>query len=161
LADFEFQPLGHGHERDQSDAPGDFRIVAEANRVILEQEGHHVGTTTICVMRTGESACGRATRECVNLKTQGPAIMTVTLHLPPEKEAAFKAQADARGLSLEQWMLEAADQHVPPVSFAHLQKTNPEEWARHFDAWVNSHDPNTPVLSDEAMSRDSIYPDLI
>jgi hypothetical protein len=27
--------------------------------------------------------------------------MTVTLHLPPEKEAAFKAQAVARGLSLE------------------------------------------------------------
>ena len=87
--------------------------------------------------------------------------MTVTLNLPPEKEAAFKAQAQARGLSLEQWMLEAADQQVPPVSIARLQKTDPREWARQFDAWVNSHDPNTPVLSDEAMSRESIYPDLI
>ena len=36
----------------------------------------------------------------------------------------------------------------------------PEEWVRQFDAWVNSHDPNIPVLSDEAMSRESIYPDL-
>jgi hypothetical protein len=36
--------------------------------------------------------------------------MTVTLNLPPEKEAAFKAQAQARGLSLEQWMLEVVDQ---------------------------------------------------
>ena len=44
--------------------------------------------------------------------------MTVTLNLPPEKEAAFKAQAQARGLSLEQWMLEIADQQVPPVSKA-------------------------------------------
>ena len=87
--------------------------------------------------------------------------MTVTLNLPPEKEAAFKAQARARGLSLEQWMLDVADQSVEPVSIAHLQKTNPEEWARHFDAWVDSHDPNTPVLSDEDMSRESIYPDLI
>jgi hypothetical protein len=87
--------------------------------------------------------------------------MTVTLNLPPEKEAAFLAQAQARGLSLEQWMLEVADQQVPPVSIAHLQKTDPEEWARQFDAWVNSHDPNIPVLSDEAMSRESIYPDLI
>jgi hypothetical protein len=51
--------------------------------------------------------------------------MTVTLNLPPEKEAAFKAQAQARGLSLEQWMLEVADQYVQPVSIAHLQKTNP------------------------------------
>ena len=87
--------------------------------------------------------------------------MTVTLNLPPEKEAAFKAQAQARGLSLEQWMLEVADQYVQPVSIAHLQKTNPKEWARYFDAWVDSHNPDTPVLSDEAMSRESIYPDPI
>jgi hypothetical protein len=87
--------------------------------------------------------------------------MTVTLDLPPEKEAALKAQAQARGLSLEQWMLELADQSVQPVSIAHLQKTNPEEWARQFDAWVDSHNPDTPALSDEAMSRESIYPDLI
>jgi hypothetical protein len=87
--------------------------------------------------------------------------MTVTLNLPPEKEVVFKAQARARGLSLEQWMLEVADQYVQPVSIVHLRKTNPEEWARRFDAWLDGHDPNTPVLSDEAMSRESIYPDLI
>jgi hypothetical protein len=87
--------------------------------------------------------------------------MTVILTLPPEKEAAFQAQAQALGLTVEQWMVELADQSVQPVSIAHLQRTDPEEWARHFDAWVNSHDPNTPVLSDEAMSRESIYPDLI
>ena len=87
--------------------------------------------------------------------------MTVTLNLPPEKEAAFTALALARGLSLEQWMLDIADQYIQPVSVAHLQKTNPEEWARYFDAWVDSHDPNTPVLSDEAMNRESIYPDQI
>jgi hypothetical protein len=87
--------------------------------------------------------------------------MTVTITLPPEKEAAFKAQAQARGLSLEQWMLEVAEQNVQSVSIVHLQKTNPKEWARYFDAWVDSHDPNTPVLSDEAMNRESIYPDII
>jgi hypothetical protein len=86
--------------------------------------------------------------------------MTVTLDLPPEKEAAFNAQARARGLSLEQWMLEVADQSVQPFSTAHLQKTNPQEWARQFRDWADSHDPNIPVLSDEAMSRESIYPDL-
>ena len=87
--------------------------------------------------------------------------MTVTLNLSPEKEAAFKAQAQVRGLSLEQWLLEVADQSVQIPSIAHLQKTDPQEWARYFDAWVDSHDPNTPVLSDEVMSRESIYPDLI
>jgi hypothetical protein len=53
-----------------------------------------------------------------------------------------------------------ADQQVQPLSIAHLQKTNPQEWARQFRAWADSHDPNTAVLTDEAMSRESIYPDL-
>ena len=87
--------------------------------------------------------------------------MTVTLELSPEGAAALKAQAAARGMSVEQWLLELADQLAPATSVAHQQKTNPQEWAGHFDAWVNSHDPNTPVLSDEAMSRESIYPDRI
>lgn len=86
--------------------------------------------------------------------------MTVVLNLPPEKEAVFKAQAEARGLSLEQWILDVADQHVQPVS-THLQTTNPQEWARQFRAWAEGHDPNLPVLSDEAMSRESIYPDPV
>lgn len=47
------------------------------------------------------------------------------------------------------------------LRYARLQKTNPREWARYFDAWVDSHDLNTPVLSDEAMSRKSIYPDPV
>jgi hypothetical protein len=85
--------------------------------------------------------------------------MALTIELSPESEAALRAQAQARGLTIEQWLVEVAEQHAPPASIAHLQKTNPQEWARHFDAWVNSHDPNTPVLSDEAMSRESIYPD--
>ena len=85
--------------------------------------------------------------------------MTLMLELPPEKEAAFRAQAQARGPSVEEWMLEVAGQHVPPQSVAHLQKTNPAEWARHFDAWVDRHRPDLPVLSDEPMSRERIYPD--
>jgi len=85
--------------------------------------------------------------------------MTVTLQLPPEREAALKAQAAARGMSVEQWLLELTEQFAPSGSIAHLQITNPKEWARQFRAWADSHDPNTPVLSDEAMSRESIYPD--
>ena len=80
--------------------------------------------------------------------------MNVTIELSEEKAAALKAQADAQGLTIERWLEQIAEQHAQPVSIAHLQKTNPKEWARQFDAWVDSHDPNTPVLSDEAMSRE-------
>ena len=60
--------------------------------------------------------------------------MTVTLNPPPGKEAAFQAQAQARGLTVEQWMLELADQSVQPVSIAHLRRTRPQERARRFRA---------------------------
>ena len=87
--------------------------------------------------------------------------MTLTLELSPEREAALKAQAQARGMSVEQWLLELAEQIAPSTSIAHLQKTNPKEWARQFHEWAESHDRTTPLLSDEAISRESIYPDRI
>ena len=85
--------------------------------------------------------------------------MTVTLELSPERKAALTTQAQARGMSLEQWLLELTEQFVAPTSIAHLQKTNPKEWARQFHAWAESHDRTTPLLSDESISRDSICPD--
>lgn len=85
--------------------------------------------------------------------------MTVTIELSDEKAAAVKAQAAALGLTVEEWLRQLAEQSAVYPSIVHLQKTDPEEWARQFHEWVDSHDPNTPVLSDEAMSRESIYPD--
>ena len=87
--------------------------------------------------------------------------MNLTIELPDEKVAALRAQAEAHGLTVERWLEQIAEQHAQPASIVHLQKTNPKEWARQFDAWVDSHDSNTPVLSDEAMTRESIYTDRI
>jgi hypothetical protein len=84
--------------------------------------------------------------------------MNLTIEIPDEKAALLKTQAEAHGLTIERWLEQIAVQHAEPVSIAHLQKTNPKEWYRQFRAWADSHDPNTPVLSDEAMSRESIYP---
>jgi hypothetical protein len=87
--------------------------------------------------------------------------MTVMIELPPEKEAVLKAQARAQGLTIEQWLLSLAEQYGQPGSIAHLQRTDPAEWARRFDAWMDSQDPGRPVISDAAMSRDSLYPDRV
>jgi len=87
--------------------------------------------------------------------------MTLTIELTPEREAALKAQAQARGLSVEEWLLEIAEQLAPSGSIVHLQKSNPKEWMRQFRAWAESHDRTTPLLSDEAVGRESIYPDRI
>ena len=87
--------------------------------------------------------------------------MTVTIQIPDDIAALYQRQAEARGLTVERWLMELAEQNAPVSSIAHLQTTNPKEWARQFRIWADGHDPKTPVLSDEAMSRESIYPDRI
>jgi len=89
--------------------------------------------------------------------------MNLTIELSDEKAAALIAEAAAHGLTVERWIEQIAEQHVEtqPASIAHLQKTDPKEWARRFHEWAESHDRTTPPLSDEAISRESIYPDRI
>lgn len=36
-------------------------------------------------------------------------------------------------------------------------ESNKEKWLRDFDEWMESLDPNTPNLTDEQISRESIY----
>lgn len=87
-------------------------------------------------------------------------MATILMDLSPDKEAALKTQAEAQGLTLEQWLVQIAEQHVPSAaSEAQLQITDPDEWARRFHERSQSHDGTTPLLSDEAISRASIYPD--
>ena len=89
--------------------------------------------------------------------------MNLTITLSDEKAAALEAQAAAHGLTVERWVERIAELHAgaQPSSIADLQKTNPKEWARRFHEWAESHDRTTPLLSDEALKRESIYPDRI
>ena len=64
-------------------------------------------------------------------------------------------------MSIEELLLQLTDQFAPLPSIAPLQRTNPQEWMRQFRAWAESHDRTTPLLSDEAVSRESIYPDRL
>src|ERR1017187_5069229 len=95
----------------------------------------------------------------------GLQIMTAMLNLPPEKEARLIAAAQAKGLSTDALVREALDRILaegpaPAGLPRSLQdELTPEGWVRQFDAWVDSHDRTTPLFSDEAISRESIYPD--
>ncbi len=93
--------------------------------------------------------------------------MTVTLELTPEKEAALKAQAQMRGLTVEQWLLQLAEQSgsspldleaqnhdprpiweviadnmkdVPPEEFAKL----PKDGASEHDHYLYGHPKRDP-----------------
>jgi hypothetical protein len=85
--------------------------------------------------------------------------MNVTIELSAEQAAALKVQAEAQGLTVERWLEQLAAQFAPSTSITHLQTSAPEEWALRFHEWAESHDRTTPLLGENATSRESIYPD--
>lgn len=84
--------------------------------------------------------------------------MTIQLH--PEQEQLI-GQALEAGLigdasEVVQIGLESIRQRLEArVSDEAL--LDPRNWSREFHAWVESHSSSTPLLSDEAISRDSLY----
>lgn len=83
--------------------------------------------------------------------------MTVTIKLPPEIEAGLLAQAQAQGLDISGYIEKLVRGQVT-VRENGTSDLSPEEWMREFKAWAHSHDAdNLPILSDEAISRESMY----
>ncbi len=80
--------------------------------------------------------------------------MTVTIELPPEIEAALIAQAEARGLPLSEYLRSVLWQQVPDQNVALSPAERTSVWRETAKGF-----PHTPPLSDEAISRESIYGD--
>jgi hypothetical protein len=71
------------------------------------------------------------------------------LNLPPQMEQAYLAEAQLRGVSLAKVQ--------PSVAPTELSD---EEWDKRFEHWTSRHaGSDLPLLSDEAISRDSIHGD--
>lgn len=91
--------------------------------------------------------------------------MAITLELSPETESLLVAQADAQGISVQELLKNAielllttsrsTESNVP----SQFDPDVTEEWIQTFTDWANSHSSDTPLLSDEAVSRESIYRD--
>lgn len=84
-------------------------------------------------------------------------VMTVTLDLKPEIEERIKQRAAEKGLTVEAFLetvIDATVNRQTGKSFA--ETASPEEWEKALKDWI-SHFPPHPVLSDEAISRESIY----
>jgi len=84
----------------------------------------------------------------------------MTIQLKPEHEQLI-------GQAIQAGLIRAADDVVDAgvetirqrleERLASNTAMNAEEWSRELHAWVHSHSTTTPLLSDEAISRDSIY----
>lgn len=79
--------------------------------------------------------------------------MTLTLELKPEIEAGLKAQAQANGMTLEQYVLSMVE---GAALLPGRNSLSPEERANAFEVWAAAHRP-TPELSERAVSRESMY----
>jgi hypothetical protein len=85
----------------------------------------------------------------------------MTIELTPDLESRLREEAARRGLEAEALALESIEKGVSPPDkeYGYLQRTlTPEEWSRSAREWAESnHD--WPVLSDGAVTRESIYAD--
>jgi hypothetical protein len=86
--------------------------------------------------------------------------MTVTIELPPDIEAGLLAQAKAEGLPLPVYVQRLLQIQFPQTQFpagATALMTPAERAAARRESVVGL--PHTPPLSDQAISRESIYAD--
>jgi len=79
--------------------------------------------------------------------------MTITLNFKPEIEAGLLAQAQAAGMTVEEYLLSMVEGAVLPATTNAL---SPEQRAAAFEAWSANHRA-TPALSDYAVSREAMY----
>jgi hypothetical protein len=83
--------------------------------------------------------------------------VTLTIHIPSEIEAGLIAQARAHGIDVPQFVeLVLREQ----VQLRNLSGLSPAEREREWRESTKSL-PQTPSLSDEAISRESIYSDRV
>jgi predicted transcriptional regulator len=84
--------------------------------------------------------------------------MTLVIDLSPELEKKLQEAAERRQLPPVEYARAVIEDCLKsePEAEPFWKTATPEEWEREFRAWADSHD-GLPVLSDEALTRESIY----
>jgi proteasome lid subunit RPN8/RPN11 len=84
----------------------------------------------------------------------------MTIQLTPEQEqvidraiqaGVIRTADDVIGVGVETIQRRLEERRAP------VNSTSAEHWLQEFHAWVHSHPTTTPLLSDEAINRESIY----
>ncbi|MBL8293813.1 MAG: hypothetical protein JNN08_18360 [Bryobacterales bacterium] len=90
--------------------------------------------------------------------------MTLTIEISDELEAVLQAKAREQGLTTDRLVHDVLAQALAPALEvggerpSALTRTDGEQKARAFVQWAKGH-RETPLLSDEAVSRAGMYPD--
>lgn len=89
--------------------------------------------------------------------------MTLTVTLPKDIEQAYVTAARSKGVSVDVLIEDLLVSHAPATKLPQQPETghdphrSPAGRAAAFRAWAESHPRTTPVLSDDAISRETIY----
>jgi len=81
-------------------------------------------------------------------------IMPTILEVQPDVASKIAAQARARGVSVDAYLRSLIEEKDAAESRPAL---SPPEKVRLLREWAADHSHNTPLLSDESVSRESIY----
>jgi hypothetical protein len=84
-------------------------------------------------------------------------VQTITIEIDQLTAARLQAQADAQGLTLDALLRSITEMWNGTHDKSFYETAPPEERARAVEEWANQHRSSAPPLSDEAISRDSIY----
>ncbi len=82
---------------------------------------------------------------------------TTTIEVDPLTAARLQAQAEAQGLTLAALLRSITELWSGTQVKPFYEMASPEERARAVEEWANQHRSSAPPLSDEAISRESIY----
>ena len=82
--------------------------------------------------------------------------VTVPVVLTAEEEAALAAQAKAQGVSVDSLLRKAVLQVLAAAPLIQSPEPSVELWVKDFQEWLDGA-TEIPSLSDEALSRESIY----
>lgn len=83
--------------------------------------------------------------------------MAIAITLKPETEARLVAQAQAQGMPVQDLLEIALNMLFANSDEATTSKLAPDAKATEFVKWARKHSSKAPPLSDEAVSRESIY----
>ena len=84
----------------------------------------------------------------------------MTVDLNPEQEQLIRQAIRAGVISAAEEIVTIGIETIRQRLESRQASQTPrhaERWSDEFHAWVHSHSTTTPVLSDEAISRESIY----
>ncbi len=82
--------------------------------------------------------------------------MTVNLNLGSDVEAELRAQAEAYGIAVEDYLKRIVAERIG-IGAAERRLAS-DEWSRGFEEWADGF-PEAPLIPDESLRRENLYPD--